>query len=40
MERIGNTRRISAVIVDGKLLDRTELDRMLVAAEGAARAPQ
>ncbi|HEV2147295.1 MAG TPA: amidohydrolase family protein [Longimicrobiaceae bacterium] len=33
---IGNTRRIHAVVADGRLLDRAELDRLLAEAEQAA----
>jgi len=39
LETISNTQAISAVILDGLLLDRTELDEMLVWAEEKAREP-
>lgn len=39
LEAISNTQTISAVVLDGLLLDRTELDEMLVRAEEKAREP-
>lgn len=37
LEDIRNTRRIHAVVANGRLLDRTTLDRLLAEAEAAAR---
>lgn len=37
LEDIRNTRRIRAVVIDGRLLDRDALDRMLAEVERAAR---
>jgi imidazolonepropionase-like amidohydrolase len=37
LEDIRNTQKISAVIVDGRLFDRAELDRILVKVEAAAK---
>jgi hypothetical protein len=37
LQEIGNTRKIFAVVVRGKLLNRSDLDGMLRAAEAAAR---
>lgn len=39
LEAISNTQTISAVVLDGLLLDRNELDQMLVRAEEKAREP-
>jgi hypothetical protein len=36
---VRNTRRIHAVVADGRLLDRRALDRLLAGVETAARAP-
>jgi imidazolonepropionase-like amidohydrolase len=38
LENIANTRRIAAVIRDGKYLDRADLDKLLAAAKSAAAA--
>lgn len=37
LENISNTKRISAVIVDGRLLTRCDLDSLLQKAEAAAK---
>ena len=39
LRAIDNTRRIHAVVVDGRLLDRTALDRLLARAEASAARP-
>lgn len=36
LENISNTKRISAVIVDGRLIPNASLDKMLMDAERAA----
>jgi len=36
LENISNTKRISAVIVGGRLIPRVSLDKMLMDAEAAA----
>ena len=38
LENIGNTRRIRAVVLDGRLLPRSKLDSLLAGVERAARA--
>jgi imidazolonepropionase-like amidohydrolase len=38
LENIGNTRRIRAVVLDGRLLTRSKLDSLLTSVERAARA--
>ena len=40
LENIHNTRRISAVDINGRLLDRSALDRMLTELAQAARDPR
>jgi hypothetical protein len=37
LENIGNTRKIGAVVVNGRLLDRKTLDRTLSQIEAANR---
>ena len=39
LDDIANTRRIAAVVVDGRLIDRASLDTMLTNVEKLARAP-
>ena len=39
LDDIANTRRIRAVVLAGRYLDRTELDRMLKSVEVAAAKP-
>jgi hypothetical protein len=36
LEDIGNTKKINAVVMNGRLFDRKALDRMLNQAEAAA----
>jgi imidazolonepropionase-like amidohydrolase len=40
LERIENTQKISAVVVNGRLLDRKELDRLLAAVESPNKIPR
>jgi hypothetical protein len=37
LQNIANTERIRAVVVNGRLIDKAELQRMLADAEAAAR---
>jgi len=37
LQDIANTKKINAVVVNGRLIDKAELQRMLVDAEAAAR---
>lgn len=37
LENIGNTRKINAVVLNGKLLDRANLDKMLLQVETAVK---
>ena len=39
LDDIGNTRRISAVVTRGRLVDRAELDALLAQAEKLSSAP-
>jgi imidazolonepropionase-like amidohydrolase len=40
LERIENTQKISAVVVNGRLLDRKELDRLLAQVESPNKIPR
>lgn len=40
LEDIHNTTKISAVIAQGKLLERSDLDRLMREAEAMAKAPE